>query len=287
MQTHQIKTVAIVYKRTVYQNYVSNASRTFKKKSHTHHFLKTHHSHQAALQEVISFFKLRGIKTISMPREKMKSLGTADFVVTVGGDGTFLKASHYIEGQPVLGVNSVPGTSVGALLSVTISQFSSKMKQILEGKYKVEKINRLEISVNGKKKRERPLNDILFANQSPAGVCRYEIKIGSKKEAQRGSGIWISTAIGSSAAIYAAGGKIMPRHSSRIQFLVREPFSGHCKHPYKILNGTVHPDKSLDINNQTIHAALYIDGLQAIYPLRFGDHIEIRNAPVPLSVICP
>lgn len=288
-KSFSIKTVAIVYKRTVYENYIStsDASHLFKQKSNTSHFLKTHQSHQKSLEQVRQFFKNRGVKLLCMPREKMKSLVKADLVVTVGGDGTFLKASHYVCHQPILGVNSVPGISVGALLSVKIDQFASKMEEIWEGNFKIEKINRMSVSINEKIVKEQPLNDILFANQSPAGVCRYEIVLGKKREVQRGSGLWISSAIGSSAAIFAAGGKVMPRSSKQIQFLVREPFSGHRNEPYQLLQGYVQPRKELILNNQTINGALYIDGLQSVYPLAFGDQIRVVNSNAPLCIIKP
>ena len=52
------------------------------------------------------------------------------------------------------------------------------------------------------------LNDILFANLYPAAVTRYKIKYNGRQEVHKSSGVWISTATGSTAAISAAGGKV-------------------------------------------------------------------------------
>jgi NAD+ kinase len=91
------------------------------------------------------------------------------------------------------------------------------------------------------------LNDLLLANPSPAAVSRF--RMGSLRLVPEGapsetygtvtrfggkaydvlnslnvwsSGLWVCTATGSSAAMAAAGGKIMDPDSDKLQYLIRE-----------------------------------------------------------------
>src|SRR3989344_3282813 len=45
--------------------------------------------------------------------EHPEQVNKFDLVITVGGDGTFLDASHFIKDVPIIGVNSDPKRSVG------------------------------------------------------------------------------------------------------------------------------------------------------------------------------
>ena len=56
---------------------------------------------------------------------------------------------------------------------------------------------------------------------TPAAMTSYTLDIGSVSEPQRSSGLWIATAAGSTAAIRAAGGCILPLRSRKLQYLVR------------------------------------------------------------------
>jgi len=48
-------------------------------------------------------------------------------------------------------------------------------------------------------------------------VSRYYLKIGNLREEQRDSGLWISTAAGSSGAIRSAGGKLFKNEEKKMQ----------------------------------------------------------------------
>jgi len=140
-------------------------------------------------------------------------------VITVGGDGTFLRTAKRCDDVLLLGVNSLPGMSVGALLSCTAYTFPRKIKGVAK------KMNRLRVGilVNGKKLPFLALNDVLYANDCPAGTTRYLLRIKGLMENQRSSGVWIATASGATAAIGAAGGIKMKLDEVGIQYLVREP----------------------------------------------------------------
>jgi len=290
MVRHKIKNAIIVYKRSIYQRYILDKK---------HHHLKglynqghpstkklhaEHEAHTNTLRRVKEELKKHGVKFKTDKRKKLGSLSKYDLIITVGGDGTFLRTAHHVTDQLMIGVNSAPLASVGALCSVTLNEFPKKLKNILDGNFKIKKLNRLEIKVNKKSVLQLALNDVLYCNTCPAGTSRYVLKIGSKKEDHRSSGVWISTAAGSTAAMRAAGGKVLPHFSQNFQYLVREPYQGTHK-IYYLPRGLLKPGTKLELLNHTMKAALYIDGMQAIHPLHFGDKITIQNSKYPVHVI--
>lgn len=290
MSHRPIKKIFLAFKRSVYQRYIRDEKHlrltALDRRGHplAKRLYNEHATHSRTIKKIREELKSRAVRFKSTTGHTIPDLGKYDLIITVGGDGTFLRTSHHVTKQPVLGVNSSPQASVGALCPVTLKEFSAKLRAILGNDFRTRSLNRLEIRVNGKKLGHLALNDVLFCNTQPGGTSRYTMILGNRKEEQRSSGVWISSAAGSTAAIRAAGGKKLPRFSKQIQYLVREPYQGRHA-PYRLVKGIIPPGRAIKFVNQMLHAALYIDGLQAIWKLHFGDRIEIRDSSRPLSVI--
>ena len=73
-----------------------------------------------------------------------------NFVISIGGDGTFLSAAHCIDKTPILGVNSDTKRSEGALTTIDCSKLINKIKQILENKVKIKNYTREKIIIHQK-----------------------------------------------------------------------------------------------------------------------------------------
>ncbi len=290
MKSDSIKKICVIYKRSVYQKYIVRKRNPhlvrLYKTGHplTQRFRSAHASHTEALRKILDAIRATNIPFRAEKRQHIGKLDSYDLIITVGGDGTFLRTSHYVQNQLMWGVNSAPKASVGALLSTTGEDFLDKLKRVIKGQFRTVNLNRLQVAINGKPVDSPALNDVLFTHRSPAGIARYTLKIGKQKEEQRSSGIWISTAAGSTAAIRAAGGKKMPLTSPKIQYLIREPYSGF-RDSYKLVKGQLPKNQKIEIQNLTLHADLFIDGLHTLHPLRFGDRILIQNSPSELKVI--
>ena len=139
-----------------------------------------------------------------------------DLVITAGGDGTLLKASHFIDDSvPVLGVNSDPTNSLeveelsqefdatrsrgwlssstqfsilwtgcwfqckfwtGYLCAATRANFEQVLDEVLEGKKTPTELSRVSLKINGAKVPTFALNDILMAHPCPASVSRFSFK---------------------------------------------------------------------------------------------------------------
>lgn len=286
-----IRRVLVVYKTSTLNKYVhhrkqSRVAKLFHQKHvATENMELAHQEHEGSLDRVIDTLKACEVTFDLKQLHKMQHSLNYDLVVTVGGDGTFLKTSHYLTHQLILGVNSSPSFSVGALLRSSAVDFSEKMKLLLGGKYTVASIARLEAEINGTSVRDLALNDMLLSNECPAETTRYMMKVGSRIEDQRSSGIWLSTAAGSTAAIHAAGGKVMLPHSQKIQYLVREPYVQKNVKPYQLVNGMISSNQYVEVINKMIHGYLYIDGALSKHKLHFGDTIRFRLAAHPVRVV--
>src|SRR3989338_1798549 len=75
-----------------------------------------------------------------------KSLNSSDFldaeiVIAVGGDGTFLRASHFIRDKTLIfGMNSDPASKEGFYMGSNRYDFDSKIGLILKGKFKIKRM---------------------------------------------------------------------------------------------------------------------------------------------------
>jgi NAD+ kinase len=212
-----------------------------------------------------------------------RQLAAADFVISVGGDGTLLGASHYVRDAMMLGVNSAPGDSVGHFCSVNRTNFAERLDTILELKWRPVELARLQVTLDGKILPELALNDVLITHYCPAATTRYLIEVGDHVEEHRSSGVWISTAAGSTAGIGSAGGRRMPLRSRHIQFLVRELYY-EPEREYELTRGLAPPDSGVTIASKMPDGRLFIDGARTQYLFPFGAraHIEIAEKSLKL-----
>jgi NAD+ kinase len=238
--------------------------------------------HNRTVEEVRRALRRRKITFSECPLMELDArmkgqLAIADFVVTIGGDGTALGASHYVRRGAMLGVNSAPGDSVGHFCSAHRRSFAERFDAVLNDEWKPVELARLLILLDGKPLPELALNDVLIAHDCPASTTRYLIRVGEREEEQRSSGLWISTAAGSTAGIGSAGGKKMPRRSKRIQYLIRELYR-EPNRSYLLTRGFLDPGETITIASKMPQGELYIDGARTLYPFPFGTRAQIKTA---------
>ncbi len=242
--------------------------------------------HKQTARLVRSALNKRGISVEyarrRIPQNRTTPYTGYDLVITVGGDGTLLYASHRILDIPVLGVLSSRKGSIGVLCGADEDSFEGMLDKILEGGLKATELQRLKAQINGYPVPTPVLNEVLFANEFPAATARYELKRGKRSEFQKSSGVWVSTAAGSTAAILAAGGKTLPIGSRKFAFKVREPFfSEGGRH---ITGGVLGPEETLVINSTTIRGAVYVDGQPPAYRVGYNGEVSIGLSGHPLKI---
>jgi NAD+ kinase len=247
-------------------------------------FLKADVENRRTLKEVVDHLRALGARVDAVHRSEAARKRPYDLVVSVGGDGTFLAAAGQVVDTPLLGVNSDPTTSLGLWTCADRSTFKARVAEALAGRLRSITLRRLRISVNGAAIPELAFNDVLFASRNPAAMTKYRLTADGRAEAQRSSGLWISTAAGSTAGIRSAGGRRMPLASPKIQFVVREPYTWPARR-YALARG--HASR-IGIVPLGPDSSLWIDGARTRKDLALGDRVEIvPGAPLTILGIDP
>lgn len=250
---------------------------------------KAHVAHQLTLKRVQHVLRRLGAKiTVLRSPAVVFDATDASLVVTVGGDGTLLAASHHVGSIPILGVNSSPEHSVGFFCPAHLGNLEPTLERALEGTLPSIALSRMQVSVNNRIVSRRVLNEALFCHAIPAATSRYVVSFGAKHEEQRSSGVWVSTAAGSTGAARSAGGKILPFASRKLQLIVREPYleSRREAPPVAVsLNHVVfEPPEALTLLSKMEDARLYLDGPFRQIPVGLGDRVVCQVSNEPLHV---
>ncbi len=276
--------VLVVYKKSAYQIHVLEHKNPLFRGIRS--LRLSHALHKGAVKEVKRVLEKSGVEYRAVYRSTKVDAKRYGLVIAVGGDGTFLEAARRIEKQVILGVNSDPNHSVGSFCAVHRGQFKKAFDSILEGRWVPRSVNRLRVRINGRVLPYAVLNDILFCHKNPAAVSRYWIKIGKIREEHRSSGLWVSTAVGSSGAIKSAGGRVLPWESRKIQYFPRELYQRHGW-KYRLRGGLLEEGQKLRVGSLIREGRLYLDGAHLWVPFSYGDVLEVSNSPAPLSILLP
>ncbi len=214
-----------------------------------------------------------------------------DLVVTVGGDGTLLAASHGIPpGVPLLGVNSAPSHSVGFFCAAKKGGVRAAVGAALEGGLRRVELTRMRVELNGRCLHDRVLNEALFSHESPAATSRYILRLVGERdrilaqEEQKSSGLWVGPAAGSTAAQRSAGARILPLSSRRLQFVVREPYQPKVD-ALRMTLGLLDDGQALAIKSEMREARVFIDGDHIMHAVTIGDTVTMRHSSEPLVVL--
>jgi len=252
-----------------------------------------HVDHTETVQEVREALDEMGVTSTWYDRPHEFSVrGRCDLVITVGGDGTLLAASHGIQPSvPLLGVNSAPNHSVGFFCAAKKGSVRAAVRAALDGTLRRTELSRMRVDLNGRRLLDRVLNEALFCHASPAATSRYFLRIlGSegrgviREEEQKSSGLWVGPAAGSTAARRSAGGRVQPLESRRLQYVVREAYRPHGER-LRMTVGYVLEDQRLTLKSKMRQARLFLDGDHIAYDVTIGDVITMQRSDEPLVVL--
>lgn len=244
------------------------------------------------------------IETVSVVRSVLDSAGIAygitvrgkpgrfevnhDLVISIGGDGTFLDASHSIVSEadpqkrvPLFGVNSAPESSFGNYCNATASNFQIMLERILSGKEYCYDVARLRATIDGKQIDVPVLNEVLVAGLNAAATARYDLKINGKVSSQRSSGLIVATPSGTTGISHSAGGKVLALNSRKFAYQVLARFGlPDDREAYN--SGLVPFGETLTVESTMSNGKIYIDGPHMEYAFKRGSVLEVSIDPNPL-----
>ncbi|MBF0483499.1 MAG: NAD(+)/NADH kinase [Candidatus Omnitrophica bacterium] len=278
--------ILVLYKRSLFQLYIKKAKnfKGFVSPQQLKILKYTHDCHYSCLDQTLSALKKFKIPYSSRCRGSKIDYNKYQIVITVGGDGTFLEAARSVKNQLIFGINSNPEHSHGRLCTVTLKILDQILHDILLNKYSVLMLPRLQLIFPDHKEPINFTNDILITHSNPAAMTRYHITIDKTSEEHRNSGIWISTAAGSSGAIHSAGGKILPLTDTRFQYQPRELFYGFKKN-YSLKGGILSAKKTIQIISCMRNGMIFIDGAHQKIKFPIGSKVQISPSKEQLAVV--
>ena len=133
---------------------------------------------------------------------KVVTDASADVVIVLGGDGTFLRAVHEFPDTPLLGLNL---GGLGYLASIGERDFTFALMKLATGRYRISE--RRMIEVNG---RFAALNDIVLTREMSGHSTRLDLAAdGRRVTSYMADGLIFATPTGSTAYSLAAGGPVL------------------------------------------------------------------------------
>lgn len=247
-------------------------------------------AHEGTLAEIHRAVERLGLEATYVPGSDAAVPKGVDLVVTVGGDGTLLAASHAVgAGVPVLGVNSAPKSSVGFFCAAKKGDVEKALEAALAGRLRSVVLARMRVDLNDRCLGTRVLNEALVCHASPAVTSRYILRVvrpdgRHAEEDQRSSGLWIGPAAGSTAAQRSAGGRVLPLGSMALQYVVREPYVPLGR-TFHLLVGQIEEGGSVVVRSKMREAKIFLDGSRRGVDMTLGDVLTLSLSHEPLTVL--
>ncbi len=200
----------------------------------------------------VQIFSQNSIKT-----KKLKNKNF-DFILVLGGDGTYLSAVRFIQNQsiPIMGVNA---GSLGFLTVHSKEKIDECLEQVLKGKMILSQRCLLDVTVQAQDHpfRGSALNDVVIERGVTSRLIDIGIYLNDKwMYSLKSDGLIVSSATGSTAYNLAAGGPIL---HPLVEAFVVTPICPHLLTHRPVL----FPDDQvlkLKIENAAQGAILTVDG---------------------------
>lgn len=205
----------------------------------------------------------------------------ADFAISMGGDGTFLKTAVRvgIKNIPILGVNT---GRLGFLADVMPEEFGTAIDAIYDGHYTTENHTALMVRTDTKQLRGEPfaLNDIAVLKRDNASMISIRTCIdGEHLVTYQADGLIVSTPTGSTAYSLSNGGPIIVPRTNTMCLTPVAPHSLNVRPIVISGDSTV----TLSVESRSHNFLLAVDGRSET--LTEGTSITIDKAPFITSIV--
>lgn len=205
----------------------------------------------------------------------------ADMVLSMGGDGTFLKAASHVGNKniPILGINT---GRLGFLADVSPEEMEETFEDIYKGNYKVEDRSVLQAFSEGQPLKGYPygLNEIAVLKRDSSSMITIHTSInGAYLTTYQADGLVIATPTGSTAYSLSIGGPVIVPHSNTIAITPVAPHSLNVR-PIVINDDW---EITLDVESRSHNFLVAIDGRSET--CREGTRLVIRKANYQIKVV--
>lgn len=215
--------------------------------------------------------------------ELVERLPAVDMVVSVGGDGTFLRSAATVSdsGIPVLGINT---GRLGFLAAINYSDVDETMREVMDNSYKVEERSLLKMSTDESSPPDyfnvHALNEVALLKQDTASMLSIHAYINNDYlTSYQADGVVVATPSGSTAYSLSIGGAILtPTTPSIIISAIA---------PHNLTSRSLVVDDSslisLKVESRNHMFLASVDGESRV--LEESVNIEVRKADYSLRVV--
>jgi NAD+ kinase len=205
----------------------------------------------------------------------------ADFVISMGGDGTFLKAASRVRQKmiPILGVNM---GRLGFLADVSPSDIEKCMDALYAEEYSIENRALIQVELDGEKLEgfDCALNDVAILKRDTASMISIRANInGEYLTTYQADGLVISTPTGSTAYSLSNGGPIIVPGTKVFSMTAVAPHSMNIR-PIVLSDSS---EISLTVESRSHNFLIAIDGRSE--KCKEGTRITLRRAPFDVKVV--
>ena len=206
---------------------------------------------------------------------------SADMVISIGGDGTFLKAASRVGRKeiPILGINT---GRLGFLADISPQEIEETFDEIYSGRYSVEERSVLQLLCRGKQLQASPyaLNEIAVLKRDSSSMISIHTAInGAYLNTYQADGLVIATPTGSTAYSLSVGGPIIVPHSNTIAITPVAPHSLNVR-PIVIRDDW---EITLDVESRSHSFLVAIDGRSE--SCQENTQLTIRKADYNIKVV--
>ena len=205
----------------------------------------------------------------------------ADMVLSMGGDGTFLKAASYVgkKNIPILGINT---GRLGFLADISPEEMEETFEDIYRKNYKVEDRSVLQVFSENPFLKGYPcgLNEIAILKRDSSSMITIHTSInGAYLTTYQADGLVIATPTGSTAYSLSIGGPIIVPHSKTIAITPVAPHSLNVR-PIVVNDDC---EITLDVESRSHNFLVAIDGRSET--CREGTRLTIRKADYHIKIV--
>ena len=204
-----------------------------------------------------------------------------DYVISMGGDGTFLKAASRVgaKGTPILGVNM---GRLGFLADVLPGEVEAALDSLYAGECQIEEHVVIQVEAEGGVLAGNPfaLNDIAVLKRDDASMISIRTQVdGEFLVNYQADGLIVTTSTGSTAYNLSNGGPIIIPQSSSLCLTPVAPHSLNIR-PV-VINDTA--EITLDVESRSHNYLVAIDGRSE--RMTEGTRLVIRKAAHTIKIV--
>jgi NAD+ kinase len=243
-----------------------------------------------AVTAVLDWAKQRSIEVLGLDSEisRLRCAATAvtpdelgqrsDLIVSLGGDGTMLRAMRLADRQraPVLGVNL---GKLGFLAEIDVPDLPDALSAVDSHEYLIEP--RLAVDAVLGDQVMTAFNDIAVVRQPGQSSAHVAVRVDDQTfVSYAADAVVVATPTGSTAYSFSAGGPIVGPSVEALLVTPAAPHSAYNRGLVLSVNDTL----SLEILPGSQQLAMEVDGQVAVY-VAAGDRIDLQPRPAAARVV--